>query len=616
MGLMGRALNRLVRAGVITALLCYVIHSVSAADKLPVPNEAALKTAQATVRDLFKNDLAAAKTAAQMTEVADKMLEAVEGKAESAANDYALLTTALGLTEKASSLSAASSIVERIAGQFAVDARDLQMQTMKNLAKGPTDKDYHKELANRALQLAAETQRADRADLTKEYLDLVDSIGRRLKTNEWAKTTSARRAEIAEHKKLTDAYAAAENTLLTKPDDPAANDATGRFLVAVKQDWERGVKMLALSNDAAIKKAAKADDAQLDVVTTATAEQATAIADAWWDAANGQTGAALKSAFKLRAGQWYSLVVADLKGLTKTKAEQRVTESGWEDDADLRLLMPLNRRDHKVAKAVRAGTGMFVPGKFVIVQTLPLAEAKELDNTLKTFKLRSIKFRPYATPKGVQVAAIWLPSSVQGDLFEGTGAEVTKHYEEMQKRGYFAQDLAGWIDENGQDRHVLLTRVGKLNEGETYTLSIHWRIAEDNPFKDLPKDAAVRNRQQYFDKSGQRFNDYIWWAPKRTRYTLSGSRSFYERKLKEVDAGLKLVDADVSTFGNKQSYAAAFLGFTGFSVTEIHGLSPEQNLVEWQKLAAQGAHPNGVSACMSNDGVVHTVSVWHTPEKK
>ncbi len=614
MGLIALQLSRGVRAVVVFMCLCGGIEHGTAAEKSPVPNDAASKTAQMTVRDLFKNDLASAKTPAQLTELANKMLEAVEGNAESAANDYVLLTTALGLTEKASALGAASSIVERIAGQFSVDERELMLQTMKNLSKGPTDKDYHKELAQRALQLAAETQRADRADLTKEYLELVDSIGRRLKSNEWAKTTSARRAELAEHKKLTEAYAAAEKTLLMKPDDPAANEAAGRYLVAVKQDWERGVKMLARSKDAATNKAAKADDTQLDAVAAVTPEQATAIADAWWEAASTQSGAAVKAAFKLRAGQWYALVASDLKGLTKTKAEQRVTESGWEDSAEVQLFMPINRTNHKVAKAVHSGTGMFVPGKFVIVQTLPLAEAKELDNTLKTFKLRSVKFRPYVTPTGIHVAAIWLPSSVQGDLFEGTAAEITKHYEGLLQRGYYAQDLAGWLDEKGQDRHVLLSRVGKLNEGETVTLSVNWRIADDNPFNQ-PKDSAMKTRQQYYDKIGQRFNDIVWWGPKRTRYYVAGNRGTYERKIKEIGETQKLVDVDVTSRGMQLGYAAVFLGFSGFTTTEIHGLSPAQNLVEWQKLAASGAHPNGISACMTADGVVHTASVWHTPEK-
>lgn len=605
--------------GLLVALLVWLPLTLSfAAEKQPVPSDTALKTAQASVNDLFKSELAAAKTAKmanQRTELADKLLEAFEGKPSSAAVDYVLLTEALNLTTSASNVSSSRGIVERLGELFVVDERELTLQAFKKLEKGPTDKDYHRELATTALQLAAEAQRAEQLDVAGQYLELVDSIGRRLKTNEWAKTTKARREEISEYKKLNEAFLAAEKTLKSNAHDAAANDASGRYLVAVKQDWNVGLQRLALSSNAALKKAAEQDNLLIDSPAAALSkDQAVAIADLWWDVASQQTGPAMKAAILLRAGQWYSMANAELTGLVKTKAEKRIAESGWDNDPELKKLMPLNRREHSITLLIAKGRGM-LENDFAIVQTLPIAEAKQLDEDLKVKKLRAIRFRPYPTPDGIKVAAIWRRSSVKGDLFEGTTEEVIKRDQELRLLGYIPNDIAGYVDADGNARHVLISRIGKLGEGETHNLSVHWRIANDNPFNQ-PTPSAMWTRQQYLGKDGTRYNDIIWRHPKKTYYYFHGDQKFYEKKLAEHAESQKLMDVCVCAADKKPGYSAALQGLSGFTVTEIHGLSLEQNLVEWRKVMQKGALPVAIGVAITTDGKTHSASVWHTSDKK
>ncbi len=586
-----------------------------AADKPPVPNDVAQKPVLATIKDLFKSDLAAAKSPTQMTELAEKMLAAIESKPESAVNDYVLLTQSLALAEKASHISLSRRIVAQTGELFDVDVDDLTVLSLKNLAKGPANKDYHQELAKLSLQLATAAQRADRPDLATQHLELVDTIGRRLKTNEWSKLTAARRAEIAEQKKLSESHIAAEKTLATNPQDPAANEAAGRYLIVVRQDWDRGIKRLMLSGDATLRTVATDDNTLLDAATTVSPEATFKVADGWWDAAATLPGPAQKSAFKLRAGQWYAEAAPKLKGLTKTKAEQRVQESGWTNDPELVALMPLSRREHLIATAIRTGQGMLT-NDFAIVQTLPLAEAKSLDDAFKAKMFRAIRFRPFPTSSGIKVAAIWRRSSSEGDLFDGTIEEVFAHDAELRDKEFYPQDLAGYFDADGKPRHVLLSRKGKQAEGVVVTLTLHHLVGKDRPYNQPPESFMV-SRQQYFDRDGNRFNDLLWRQPKSGASSYAaGDRKYYEKLVAENAATTKLLDISVASSGKAVNYSMVCQKLAGFTVSERHGLTLEENLVEWPKLAATGALPVAIGVAVSPDGTHHSASLWHTPDKK
>ena len=72
------------------------------ADRIPVPSAAELKQLQASVKDVFKADIAAAKSGAQQSTLAERMIENVQNDAASVGSDYALLTQAHAIAVKAS----------------------------------------------------------------------------------------------------------------------------------------------------------------------------------------------------------------------------------------------------------------------------------------------------------------------------------------------------------------------------------------------------------------------------------------------------------------------------------------------------------------------------------
>ena len=617
----GTFLQALRSSAVIRSQICWCVlitwfccGTAWGAVKTPVPDAAEQKLAIVTVKEIFKSELASAKSSAQFADIAERMLGNLQSDESSAVNDYVLLTQAHGLAVKALYPTLSLRIVQMISDKYEVDQHTLTVQTLKDLAKGPTDKDLHKQLAELSFKLSLEHQRADRIEAALQHLELADVLARRLKSSEMLKQATARRAEITEYKKLVAGSAAAAKTLVDAPSDPAANEAIGRFLILAKSDWNEGLTRLVLASDATLQKLAQQDTLLIEAAKPPTAEAAGQLADGWWEFAQKQPVGNFRNAVKLRSGQWYAFAIPNLKGLTKAKAEQRGAESGWTNDLDLAILMPLNRREVVIQKAISVGKGM-LGERFAIVQTLPFADFVPLTEALKPRRWRPIRVRPYPTPEGLKVAAIWLYSSVEGQLFDGTTEEVEKHHTDIHANGFTAVDLAGYVDANKQVRHVLASAKVKWETGTNIDITLH-KLIDGTPFKTpVEKGCATQTRQQYYDAEGKLFNDVVWRHPKGSFYIFRGARADWEKEIVRVSATQKLLDVSILAKGKGNNYTAIFQGFNGFTVTEIHGKTLDENLIEWQKLADAKAHPAGIGVSVTSDGIYHSTSVWHNSSK-
>jgi hypothetical protein len=105
----------------------------------------------------------------------------------------------------------------------------------------------------------------------------------------------------------------------TRPDDPAANAAIGRFLCFAQENWEKGLPMLAKGSDPNLKALAAKELAR----PTEIADQV-ALADAWWEAGEKNAGS-LKGEYLDRAVRWYSAAVPRASGLTQVRINNRLT---------------------------------------------------------------------------------------------------------------------------------------------------------------------------------------------------------------------------------------------------------------------------------------------------
>ncbi len=111
----------------------------------------------------------------------------------------------------------------------------------------------------------------------------------------------------------------AVRTRKDKPDDAKANRVVGAFWCLDKEDWKKGLPLLARADEKALANAARKEQAE----PTAPAEQ-TALGDAWFELAN--THADYRPAMQQRAALWYMRALPDLKDAEKDRVEKRVQD--------------------------------------------------------------------------------------------------------------------------------------------------------------------------------------------------------------------------------------------------------------------------------------------------
>ncbi len=202
---------------------------------------------------------------------------------------------------------AASGAVEEALDVLAV----AQNSMAKPMTRAQADLRAAKAAMTRARTPADKAEREQKAGEAQAELDAVKSA-------QSALAKCAENLQLARRERA--ALQAAQRRLETVPDDPEACLAVGRWYCFHQGDWDKGLKLLALGNDAALKSLASEELASKPTK----AEDKVARGDAWWDLAEKATGK-VKDAMRLRAGHWYQEALPDLApGLRKSRVEKRL----------------------------------------------------------------------------------------------------------------------------------------------------------------------------------------------------------------------------------------------------------------------------------------------------
>jgi hypothetical protein len=287
----------------------------------PEPTAAELKAAEQEIRALYRADYAK-KAPADLLAFARKLFHTAHETADSPAAQFVLYRDAADLAAQAGDAERAMAAIDRLAAGFEVDELALKTAALAIVAKAAREPEEQAALASASLALADEAVAADQYDAASGLAVKAESAARLAKDAPLLAQASAHRKEIDALRAAWAAVKADAKTLETRPDDPAACLAVGRFLCFTKGDWERGLPMLAKGSDAALKAVS-----EQDLAAPAAADAQVALADGWWDAAV-KGASSSKARLQERAVHWYGAALAKLEGIAKIKAEKRIQE--WE----------------------------------------------------------------------------------------------------------------------------------------------------------------------------------------------------------------------------------------------------------------------------------------------
>lgn len=302
----------------------HVIGQPSAAGqsgRTPVPDAEAQKQALALLDEVYGADRKAADTTDDKTQLAKRLLEQATQTRGKAADQFVLMQVAGELAAAAGDAQTAIEAAEMMAGRFDVNRFDAMARALSDVAAAAKFTAQNKLLAETAVGLMDEAIAADEFDSSARLAAIALKAAQDAREGILAQQIAARQEQIDQRKAAYAPVAEALAVLAVKPVDPAANSTVGCYRCLWKDDWERGIAMLALGNDA--------DTSGLairELEGPSSAAEIAALGDGWWDLGETQEGRP-RMAYLLRAGYWYKQALPELAaGLTKMKIEKRLED--------------------------------------------------------------------------------------------------------------------------------------------------------------------------------------------------------------------------------------------------------------------------------------------------
>jgi hypothetical protein len=292
------------------------------AARLPIPDADALKKADALIKDVFKEDIAAAKKHEnKLLFVQRLMVQALESGTDAAAR-YAMLMTARDTAVELGNATLLSRISDTLAREYEVDGTLLLADALVESSKRGHPAAIAKALAEAALQHAGDAADAESFEPARRFSTAATTSARLAKDTALSKQVLDRTKEIDAARTQWEAVQKAYTTLEEKPDDSTANLTVGRDLCFNRGEWDKGLPHLAKGTDKIL-----ADLATASLAGAKTPDEQAAIGDAWWTAAEKATATARKVDLQGGARHWYELALPGLSSLAKTKVEKRLAEA-------------------------------------------------------------------------------------------------------------------------------------------------------------------------------------------------------------------------------------------------------------------------------------------------
>jgi hypothetical protein len=272
------------------------------------------------VREVYKDDLASAKKPEAMAALAKKLLQAGIDEQKDMSGRYALFMLAKETAIEGSDLDDAFNAVDEANKTYQIDGIKMKSDAALAAAKAVRSNEQRKAFVTQILSLVNQAVMTDRYDLARPLSDLALASARMLNDPALLKQTVAEVRQVADAESGYADVKKAKAVLDQKPTDPDANLKFGKFVCFFKSDWQAGLPMLALGNDAGLKSLA-----EKELTGTASADDQLMLGDGWWDVANKQKGN-VRIRILRHAESWYAQSISTLQGLAKTRTENRMKE--------------------------------------------------------------------------------------------------------------------------------------------------------------------------------------------------------------------------------------------------------------------------------------------------
>ena len=305
-----------------TVLLAASAIGQAPSTKQPAPETAEVQQIEQQLDDVFK--LSQVRQSKQLDEkraLANKLYETAESATKNDAEKYVLLEQAFRLAAAAGELNSARRAIDALDRSYLIDRTALLHDAVEICLALPMTTAARRELVSQGMQLVeaalTEEQFVGAGKISALLIKAVPKTGDR----ELSKAVQEQRTRGAQQYQIFKAVQPALEKLASEPVDPASNTTAGWYYCVQRDDWQRGVPMLALGDDQNLAAIAK-----LEIANPSDAAEQLQLADQWWDYADKATESR-QIALRKHAADWYSQAFLRTSGLNATKAKQRIAEA-------------------------------------------------------------------------------------------------------------------------------------------------------------------------------------------------------------------------------------------------------------------------------------------------
>jgi hypothetical protein len=285
--------------------------------KRPVPPADRQRAAEAQIRASFKADYLV--TAAEdRKSLARKLLHTASETKEDDESLYSLLSEARAVSAQAGDAETAVRALRETVRLFAVDPAKEASATLPRLEETVRTSEAAREAVETYLRGCAEALAADQVEFAQALATRAERLARAAQDPALLARVQEQSKEVQEIARETAAVKPALKKLAEDSEDPASNATAGSYYCFVRDDWKKGLPLLAKGNDADLKALAEAELAK-----PATPEEQVALGDRWAAWAEKQSAPKAKGNGRGRALAWYDAALPGLTGLAKARVEKK-----------------------------------------------------------------------------------------------------------------------------------------------------------------------------------------------------------------------------------------------------------------------------------------------------
>lgn len=298
-----------------------------AGGRLPRPEPAASEAALKKVREVFKEQYAAAQSLDGKRALGQALLrQAVETRDDPAIR-YVLLCEAQAAALAAGDGALLRQAIGQLAKEYQIEETEELARALSGAADTTLPAPVRHALAQTALEAGREVLRADNFEHARRLAKTAQLLASKARDAATARQASEMAASISWLKQEFDKAQQAGQRLAQDPEHPQANLALGAYLALVKDDWARGLPLLAKGSDTRLRSLA---ETELALGPSPAVPEMVKLGDQW-RAAIKAVESPLQSAVARRALFWYERALPNATGFTKSYLQQRIAAlKEWE----------------------------------------------------------------------------------------------------------------------------------------------------------------------------------------------------------------------------------------------------------------------------------------------